>query len=66
MIGMTGDQNVVLDVYGNNAAIRCPSCGGVFVFSSHLNSKGGRLCPHCKKAIATVADDHISVSIIEV
>jgi len=31
----------------------------------YLNSKGGRLCPHCKKAIATIADGHVVVSIIE-
>jgi Zn finger protein HypA/HybF involved in hydrogenase expression len=62
---MTGDKDVVLDIYGNNAAVRCPSCSGVFVFSSHLNPKSGRPCPHCKKSIATIADEHISVSIVE-
>jgi Zn finger protein HypA/HybF involved in hydrogenase expression len=62
---MTGDKDVVLDIYGNNAAVRCPSCSGVFVFSSHLNAKSGKPCPQCKKSIATIADEHISVSIVE-
>ena len=65
IIGMTGDNDAVLDIYGNNAAVRCPSCGGIFVFARYLSAKNGRPCPHCNKSIARVADEHISVSVVK-
>lgn len=37
----------VLDKYGNNQAVQCRSCTGVFVISKYLNRKSGRICPHC-------------------
>jgi Zn finger protein HypA/HybF involved in hydrogenase expression len=59
------DPNI-LDEYGNNAAIRCPSCGGVFVFSKHINEKSGRVCPHCHRAKATVSAGKVEVELIVV
>jgi ribosomal protein S27E len=41
-------NNIIKDVYGNNAAVQCPSCDRVFVTSSFLN-KSGRVCPGCEK-----------------
>jgi len=58
---MTGDANV-LDVYGNNAAVRCTFCGNVFVFSRYLNKANGRVCPHCGKSKAIVEDDQVRVT----
>jgi Zn finger protein HypA/HybF involved in hydrogenase expression len=58
------DSNI-LDEYGNNAALRCPSCGGVFVFSQHINKKSGRECPHCHKSRATLSAGKIEVELIE-
>jgi len=47
----------VLDKYGNNAAIQCPSCSKAFVISQLLNKKNGRPCPHCENAKATFTED---------
>jgi Zn finger protein HypA/HybF involved in hydrogenase expression len=44
----------VLDIYGNNAAVRCSSCQQAFVISAHINAKNGRICPHCGKSKAMV------------
>jgi hypothetical protein len=38
-----------LDWYGNNIALRCPACKGVYIVSQFLNPEG-RVCPHCKKS----------------
>jgi hypothetical protein len=51
------DNEYVLDRYGNNAAIQCPSCSRAFVISQLLNGKKGRLCPHCKNARAIFTED---------
>ncbi len=59
---MTGDPTIVLDIYGNNAAVICPSCGKVFVFSGFLDKKRGRVCPHCMGSRATVYDNKLSVT----
>ena len=53
---MRGDPNLVLDVYGNNAAVRCPSCGNVFIFSEFQNKKSGRICPHCQVLKAVLVE----------
>jgi len=58
---MTGDINV-LDIYGNNAAVRCTSCEKVFVFSSLLNKVSGRVCPHCGKSRAMIDDDEVRIT----
>jgi len=50
-----------IDRYGSNAAIRCPACNEVFVFSELLNKKNGRLCPHCKRATASFTDGRFVV-----
>jgi hypothetical protein len=49
---------LVLDRYGNNAAIQCSACGKVFVTSRLLNKKKGRICPHCQKSIVTFVNDN--------
>jgi Zn finger protein HypA/HybF involved in hydrogenase expression len=54
----------VLDEYGNNAAIRCPACHEVFLFSKHLNKASGRECPHCHKAKASLSEGEIEVRLI--
>jgi hypothetical protein len=41
------------DWYGNNAAFRCPLCGGTFIVSGHLN-KNGRECPRCGESTGFV------------
>ena len=41
------------DWYGNNAAVRCPGCGKVFLSSQVLHRKG-RACPACGKYKLTV------------
>lgn len=51
----------ILDEYGNNAAIRCPACKGVFIFSRFVNRKKGRECPHCHGSRATLEDGSIAV-----
>lgn len=47
----------VIDRYGNNAAVECPSCAKVFVFSTHINKKNGRTCPHCNGATVFITND---------
>ena len=46
-------MTILHDFYGNNAAVECIECHGVFIVSSLLN-KGGRVCPHCKKSRAYI------------
>jgi NAD-dependent SIR2 family protein deacetylase len=42
------EQNdLVLDVHGNNAAVKCPHCCRVFVVSKFLDRVRGRKCPEC-------------------
>jgi Zn finger protein HypA/HybF involved in hydrogenase expression len=53
---MKVDPRFEIDVYGNNAAVRCPSCNKGFIFSEHLNTKNGRICPHCERAKAEIKD----------
>ncbi len=60
---MEGDPSVVPDVYGNNAAVYCPSCKEPFVFSGFLNRKAGRVCPHCGSARATLSDGRVTVEL---
>jgi Zn finger protein HypA/HybF involved in hydrogenase expression len=55
----------VLDEYGNNAAINCPSCSGVFVFSRHLNKSSGRECPHCHKSKVTISDGDLKIEVTQ-
>jgi ribosomal protein S27E len=52
----------VLDEYGNNAAVRCPSCSRVFIVSKWLNRQRGRLCPGCGKSRALFVRDRVSVT----
>jgi NAD-dependent SIR2 family protein deacetylase len=61
---MNDDPNV-LDEHGNNAAVRCPSCAKVFVFSRHINKQNGRQCPHCLRSRAVVKDGVVTVEAIE-
>jgi N-acetylglutamate synthase-like GNAT family acetyltransferase/phage FluMu protein Com len=44
------------DWHGNNAAVRCPVCGKVFVVSGFLN-KGERKCPRCERSTARITKD---------
>jgi hypothetical protein len=60
---MEGDPSGVADIYGNNAAAICPSCSKAFVFSSHLNSKSGRVCPHCAGSKAILSEGHLTVTL---
>lgn len=55
----------ILDRYGNNAAVRCPPCGGVFLVSTHLNQKSGRICPHCEGSKAVVDGDDITIEMTD-
>lgn len=48
---LTLDVNV-LDVYGNNAAVRCPACLRIFVVSALVNRANGRKCPACLGSLA--------------
>jgi NAD-dependent SIR2 family protein deacetylase len=57
-------EDNVLDVYGNNAAVRCPACGKVFVVSRLVNKVKGRACPNCEGAIAQFSGDSVSVAIV--
>jgi Zn finger protein HypA/HybF involved in hydrogenase expression len=41
------------DWYGNNAAVRCPVCGQVFIVSGFI-AKGQRQCPKCHKSTAHI------------
>jgi NAD-dependent SIR2 family protein deacetylase len=52
----------VLDIHGNNAAVRCPSCSRVFVVSKFLD-KLGRLCPGCGKTRAILVRDGRDVTL---
>ena len=48
----------LLDLVGNNAALRCPSdgCGKVFIVSAHLH-RDGRSCPDCGNSVARIWKD---------
>lgn len=43
----------IIDHYGNNFAVQCEACSGVFIISEMLNRKNGRPCPHCNKALVS-------------
>jgi NAD-dependent SIR2 family protein deacetylase len=51
---------LLVDWAGNNAAVKCTECGGVYIVSTHLHKKG-RVCPHCGKtrAYATLKDKSV-------
>lgn len=51
----------VWDEYGNNAAVSCPECKKVFIFSRHLNKASGRNCPHCAGSRAILTLDGVQV-----
>ena len=55
--GFGAPDESVLDVYGNNAAVRCLECQDVYIVSKLLNKVNGRTCPHCGKSIATIEGD---------
>ena len=42
---MASTKPEILDIYGNNAAVRCTKCERVFVVSKFLNKKKPRNCP---------------------
>jgi uncharacterized protein (DUF983 family) len=46
-------EQLTEDVYGNNAAATCPSCGKVYVVSEFLDKKG-RKCPKCGRSAVIV------------
>ena len=48
------------DWYGNNAAIRCPACGKVFIVSGFLN-KGQRQCPSCLRSTAQITNEQLTI-----
>ena len=47
-------EQLTEDVYGNNAAVICPSCGKVYVVSGLLNGENGRKCPKCGGSTAII------------
>lgn len=49
----------VIDRLGNNAAIACPDCNGVFIVSRPPIYKKPRVCPHCGKAQAKMTELNI-------
>ena len=55
----------VLDRYGNNVAVQCPACDGVFVVSLHLNQVSGRICPHCQRGRATISGNEIRLELVK-
>jgi DNA-directed RNA polymerase subunit RPC12/RpoP len=58
---LEGDPKTILDVYGNNAAVLCPSCSKPFVFSAFLNKRAGRVCPHCNASRAFLFEEKLKV-----
>ncbi len=54
----------ILDVYGTDAAVRCPACAEVYVVSRLINRKNGRKCPHCMGSLTTFKDKKYSVEVI--
>ena len=54
-------REYLLDMYGNNAAVRCPSCLRVFIVSKWINRQRGRACPGCGKSRAIFAGESVSI-----
>ena len=54
------NNKIVKDIYGNNAAVECPACKGVFVVSGFI-SKKGRDCPHCGAVRISYSKDRVTV-----
>jgi hypothetical protein len=48
------------DWYGNNAAVRCPVCGKVFIASTFIN-KGQRECPNCHRSSAEITNEAVTI-----
>jgi phage FluMu protein Com len=48
------------DWFGNNAAVRCPVCGRVFVVSGFIK-KGQRQCPNCQKSTAHITKEQATI-----
>ena len=63
--GFDAPDESILDVYGNNAAVRCPACTQVFVVSSMVNKVNGRVCPHCKGSVASIDGNTYKVKAID-
>jgi len=44
------------DMYGNNAAFRCPraTCGKVFIANTTRMNAGAKVCPKCGKSKVTL------------
>ena len=51
-----GDLSDDVDIYGNNAAFRCPvmRCGKVFITNTTRMRDGVRECPKCGKSRVTL------------
>ncbi len=48
------------DWYGNNAAVRCPVCGRVFIMSTFI-SKGQRECPNCHRSSGEITNEAVTL-----
>ena len=49
----------VIDLYGSNAIVVCPECGGHYIVCDFLDKRGPRRCPHCNAANGiTYAEAH--------
>ncbi len=48
------------DWLGNNAAVRCPVCGKVFIVSGFVN-KGQRQCPSCHRSTAQITNEQLTI-----
>lgn len=48
------------DWYGNNAAVRCPTCAKVYIVSAFL-AKGQRQCPVCQISVAQITSDSVTI-----
>jgi predicted GNAT family N-acyltransferase len=53
------------DWYGNNAAVRCPVCGKVFIVSTFIN-KGQRDCPICHLSSAEITSAGVTIQGLDV
>jgi hypothetical protein len=48
------------DWYGNNAAMRCPVCGKLFIVSRFI-AKGQRRCPKCLRSTAQITSEQVTI-----
>jgi len=63
MANKTLDRNALgqhEDWYGNNAAMRCPVCGKLYIVSEFIG-KGHRQCPKCQKSTAEITNDRVTI-----